>query len=311
MKIKNKKGMEFAWIFAIIVGAMILFLAFYFIGHQVLSNKTSQGTEEVHGLDILFNPFSYLGAMGAVTSKPIELPRASNLEFDCDTNGLGSDAIIVDSGLTRNIYDKYIFSENFNAKKIQTISMPFTMPWRVADLIFVFPSDKEYCFTNMPAELQNELELLNYSNFYFDIYDCHENATRVCFSPHGEQCDIHVVSPVDYTEGYVLKNGQKLYFVGRDYSLLLGAIFSRDKDYYDCNVKRLAIRIGMEIQVYNEKQKALLEKGCSTTFGLDNLKTMAKNIQTSKDVNENDLNDLKTAAENIENLNYNSGCSLF
>jgi len=287
-----------------------LFLAFYFVGTKLATNKMSEKTAEVHGLDILFNPFSYLGAMGAVTSKPIEIQKESSFDFLCDSEelgSLGSDSIILDTGLPRKIYDKYLFAENFKAKKIQTISKAFEMPWRVADLIYVFPSKNEYCFYDAPSSFQEELEMLNYSAFSFDSDNCSENGIKVCFG--SGNCDIQITSTEgNFFGGYVEKQQEKFYFAGQNYALLFGAIFS-EKTMYDCNVQRLASRAEMEIQVYKEKQKALLAEGCTgqvNLIGLDNALSSLK-----ERVTERNLDLVYQEAKNVENQNYNADCPLF
>ncbi|MEM4640917.1 MAG: hypothetical protein QXW65_00095 [Candidatus Pacearchaeota archaeon] len=304
----NKKAIEFAWIFSIIIGAIVLFLAFYFVGSQIFLKEKTEATERAHSLDILFNPFAYLGAMGAVTAKPIELQKTASLEFDCFAEGLGSNVIMVDSGLPRSVYDKYIFAENFRAKKIQTISKAFSMPWRVADLIFVFPSTKEYCFVRAPQKLKQELELLNITNIKLEnsIENCEENATKVCFS-RLESCEIKVNGlEADYSKGYVEKQNKKLYFAGDDYALMLGAIFS-SKELYDCNVKRIASRLEAQIEVYEEKRRMMAQR-CTSMINLERLEQKASRLLAN--VNEENMNALYDAAKEIENLN-SYDCPLF
>lgn len=305
----NKKAIEFVWIFAVIIGAIILFLAFYFISSQIILKEKIEATEHVHSLDILLNPFAYLGAMGAVTAKPIELQKITNLEFNCSSEELGKNTITLDSGLPRSVYDKYIFAENFRAKKIQTISKAFSMPWRVADLIFVFPSTKEYCFVNTPLRLEQELKSLNITNIKLknNEVNCNKNATKVCFNFNGN-CEITVTVRQD--KGYVQKQNERLYFVGKDYALMLGAIFS-NKELYDCNVKRLASRLEMQIEVYKEKQRAMLQRRCDPRINLgilEELKEAASHLESS--VSEKNLNNLYEKAQKIENLNSRE-CPLF
>jgi len=303
----NKKGMEFSWIFAVIIGIVILFLAFYFVGSKITRQDTQEATGTVNSLDILFNPFSYLGAMGAVTSKPIGLSKESSFTFDCDSVDLGSNTISLDTGVSRAVYDKYIFADNFRAKTIQTLSKSFEMPWRIADLIYVFTGD--YCFVNVPLDLENELSKLEINNLQIaeSLSECQENSTIVCF---GSSCQIKVVSTSgNYYQGYVEKNGEDLYFSGDNYALLLGAIFSRDKAYYDCNVQRLAYRLGLEIQVYEKKKEELIQDGCVININLDTLKQVDAALKSR--VNQNSINGLYNEAKNIENLNYNSECPLF
>ncbi|MEM4703038.1 MAG: hypothetical protein QXP53_00945 [Candidatus Pacearchaeota archaeon] len=305
---KNKKAMEFAWIFAIVLGAIILFLAFYFLGSQIFLKEKTRSTETAHSTEILFNPFSYLGAMGAITYKPIEMQKEVQFEFDCDPDMeiVGSNTIIVDSS-PRTIYDKYIFSENLKAKRIETISKSFEMPWRIADLIYVFPSGREYCFIDAPSRIEEEIELLNISNIFFQE-PCPENATKVCFGREG--CEIKVTNLEGfYHRGFVEKSEEtgRMYFIGDNYALLLGAIFS-SRDLYNCNLKRLAKRILLEVNVYREKQRIMAERGCAAEMNLESLEQAASNVRAS--ANENNLNALYQVAKEIKNQNSYE-CPLF
>ncbi|UCD20644.1 MAG: hypothetical protein JSW08_02615 [archaeon] len=313
---KNKKGMEFSWLFAVIVGAIILFLAFYFITTNVTTQEMKGATEEVHSLEVLFNPFAYLGAMGAITSKPIVLPDETRLEFECDTYELGSNTIILDSGVPKEVYDKYIFADDLESKEIHTISKPLILPWRVADLIYVFPKNQHYCFIDAPIRLIEELENLNVSNLFFDELDCPEEGIRICFG--GAGCDILVSSSRAYSQGYVRKQGSSpMYFAGDNFALMLGAIFSRDDDYYNCNVKRLAKRLDLEINVYKDKQAALLTRGCSSNVNLDSFKQAVLRIKELREnqgripITEQLMSSLYSSAQSVEFSNSNSQCPLF
>jgi len=322
MKKITKKGMQFSWIFAVIVGAIILFLAFYFIGSQLSTSKLEEKTVETNSLEILFNPFSYLGAMGAVTAKPIEIPQESFLMFECESvssNGLGSDIITLsslnlqDQGLPKYIYDKYIFAEDFEAKKtdgkypkLQTLSKPFLMPWRVADLIFVYPNSKKYCFTgNIPSRLQEELEFLEITNLRLD--SCEPEDIEVCFG--SSRGDINVESySGDFMIGSVRKNSDELFFAGENYALMLAAIFSSE-EVYNCNLKRLAARIDLEIDIFNKKKQALSEKGCSSFVNFERLRQAATDLRMR--INQDSIREFYNAAESVKSSNENSECHIF
>ena len=83
MKKRGKRGqMHFAWIFAIIVGAIILFLTFFFLGRQILFQEYRETTEQVHGLDILLGPFTFLGSITEASSDEIVLAKETAIDFN-------------------------------------------------------------------------------------------------------------------------------------------------------------------------------------------------------------------------------------
>lgn len=85
-KMNSKKGvMEFNWIFVVIVGAFILFLAFFFIGRLTSTQKFAEETELVKNFDILLNPFTSIGGIGKITlAKTIEMPQTVQINQTCD-----------------------------------------------------------------------------------------------------------------------------------------------------------------------------------------------------------------------------------
>lgn len=323
-KITNKKAvMEFSWIFAVIVGAIILFLAFYFVGTNLLSKHYEQATIEAQSLDIILNPFSQFGEIKELDSRPLSLPQKSTITFSCSeptTQSLGTNEITIISkterGIPRVVYDKYIFVEQqLETKKFQALSAPFEMPWRVAEIIILWPYDKAYCFINSPQFIKDSLGNesstgLNISSIYFD--NCPESSIRVCFArgtATGTNCDIRV--SIQYSadlghKGSTLKQGSTFYFASD--ALMYASIFS-DKKIYDCNLKRLASRLYSEASIYEEKTKALLQRGCSVSFNLVALKQAS--LELSSSVSESRLNQLWQVANQLKQQNNMASCSLF
>lgn len=294
--LKKKGVIEFSWIFALIVGAVILFLAFYFIGTKLMESRLVEQKGTEHTLDILLNPFSYFGGLGATSASPIELPKEEKINFSCSTEGnFGYDTILAGNGEPKTVDDKYIFSESYiQGKKFQVISKPFEMPWRVADVIYLIDGNKVYCFVNMP-DTKKEFgeEGMNISNFQFD--SCDPDAIKIC-KGSGVNCDITVY------DNYVSK-GQRMYFV--DDATMYAAIFSEPR-IYECNLKRLAKRLSYQVDVYKGKMLLLNSRpGCSVSVNLDALKTKAQSIASSVD-----LANLKQEADSVSS--QNSGyCRLF
>lgn len=323
MKEKMKKAqIEFAWIFAVIVGTIILFFAFYFVGTKLLSQKYEETTVEAQSLDILLNPFSQLGEIAAATATPLALQQPYNLTLECINNeNIGYNEITLSkkgtTGISRIVYDKYIFVEqNLETKKFQAISMPFEMPWRVADIIILWPYDKKYCFKNAPTFVKEKLgnettEGLNIPSIYFDstsYSSCPEDATKVCFGTN-TNCDIKVqITNTAQKFGSTTKEGKTIYFASE--ALMYASIFS-DPEIYKCNVQRLASRLYFQTSVYEEKAITLSQRGCSASFNLLPLKTAAENIVRGAGVTSDNLQSLSTAAQTIKQQNEIADCDLF
>ncbi len=318
----NKKGaIEFGWIFALIVGAIILFFAFYFIGTKLGEQKTvgKLGTESQ--LDILWSPFASFGSLAETSSKEFALKSIEKINFSCsyDTEFGYSGISVVTNVKTysrpKQIYDKYIFSEKaLEGKNFQVISKPFEMPWRVADLIYFIQKNKKYCFEDFPdnrveEEFGGEGNGMNISNFNFSGCKNNKDFIQVCDSGN---CDIKV-SLITNSVAKKDSNGRTktVYFSGD--ALMYAAIFS-DPDIYDCNVRRLAKRIKNEAEIYSGKAMALASKGCDVSFSSAQLEAGAE-IIVINGVNRSDsaMASLSSAAASLQSQNpYSSlGCRVF
>jgi hypothetical protein len=313
----GKKGfIEFGWIFALIVGALVLFFAFYFIGTKMSESKTGQGLVSENTLDIILNPFSSFGSLGATSSKEITLQRKERTNFSCTVDvGFGYDGILsaTNPGVrmaVKKVYDKYIFSEDsIYSKNLQVISKPFNMPWRAADLIYLFSRDRDYCFVGMRGSSTEE-EFgsgntgMNISSFKFvdEKSDC-GNSITVCSN---SACDIEL----DFEYSRIVKGSKEFPFI--DDSTMYAAIFS-DYDSYSCNMKRVAQKIRFEIEVYRNKARTLGARQCTAVFSMDALDQAASQVissRTSAELTEG-MNRLRAAADALNVQNMGADCTLY
>src|SRR3990167_5170962 len=85
----NKRGFEFsfAWIFSVIIGAVVIFLAIYATTNLVTSERNIQDTLNARELEILFQPVETLSAESAVSMQNIIFPTESKLNVECSDAG--------------------------------------------------------------------------------------------------------------------------------------------------------------------------------------------------------------------------------
>jgi hypothetical protein len=295
----NKKGgIEFGWIFAIIVGAVVLFLAFYFVSTTLLSDRMKSNTIAAQNFDVLMNPLSYLGSLDAVTSMPLNLSEKSELLIECDNgtdtgSNLGWNSITVvterqkeGERLPRTAYDKYIYADisDTEVKNLHSLTISLKMPWRVADLTMLWPADKTYCFINTSKKIQ-EIQKR--------IVDANLNISSIIFTndSSGLDCDAIVCygtcnGDIRITDSAV--NG--LPYSGDD--LMLAAIFS-NSDLYKCNAVRLAKRLSMQTQIYGTK--------CGGSISLVPLKTAADDL-ANNGLTQTRINTLSNAAQSVQGI---------
>jgi hypothetical protein len=271
-----KKGeFDFVWLFAILAGAAILVLAIYGATKATDSMKYQQETQLTKSLAVILGPLQS-GYADSKTNK-ISFGQETRIDNYCNDEGFGSNVLstrtkssIGNTWTTQTgeiaVNNLFIFSSSQQGKKFDILSKPFNYPFKVGEILII--NSEKLCVKKMPIELEQDLENLAMASL--EIVNCSEESKTICFGNSG--CDINVYgtcSTMDcdskYDEGYVEKNGERIYFVG---NLLYAAIFS-DKDLYDCNVQRLLYRASQLSQILSEKASLMDSRGCSTSLKAD------------------------------------------
>jgi hypothetical protein len=312
---KSKNGaleISFSWLFAIVAGIIIVFLAIFISsklmqsGQEVLSAKT--GKE----IGIILNPLETEFEAAQATAVTIPVETRINNKCNEEEGFFGTQGIRLDqkrmkkwveTDTTIKLENKYIFSlEQIEGKTFYIFSKPFTYPFKVADLFYFIPSRTRYCFSDAPEEIKEEI--LNLKNqTYLLLENCSDKDISVCFNEEG--CNVTVrLNMGMLSSGVVEKNEEQMYFSGinpeETSALMYAAIFS-EKSIYECQVKRLMARFSELAQIYKNKEFLLEGKGCETNLGArleemsgiatsledsQQLQGMETNIKLIKDANE-------------------------
>lgn len=293
----NKRGFEFsfAWIFAVIVGAIILFLAIYGVSKLIGTGRYQIDTVTAKELSIIFEPMEVGLASGK--SSIANLREDTRIYNDCYSSGnFGKHRISLatksglggkwkEPGGEISVPNKYIFSQDVEqGKTVYFFSKPFEMPWKVSEIIFL--TTGKYCFVNAPEEIEDEVLGLNLQNI--KVNNCSSGDMRVCFDTDSD-CDAMVRGGCngilecesDYDYGVVEKNGESMFYAG---SLMYGAIFS-SKEIYECNVKRLMNRLRQQALLFKDEADFLTGKcGVLSSAGLIQLANAANSLKESGDL---------------------------
>lgn len=274
---KNKKGIEmtFSWMFSIIAGAVILFLAIYAASRLIKTAQYEVSTVTAKELSIIFEPMETGIASGrSIKASLSEETRIFNKCYDDGIFGEQRISLAAKKGNQWSkpgaeipINNKYIFSNaTTDGKNVYIFGMPFEFPFKAADIIVL--TTQNYCFINSPDAVQDKLETLNLNNIKFEVSNCTKEDIKVCFGSGswiGGRCDMVVYGTCnlacesEYDEGYVYKDKKNIYFSG---NLIYPAIFS-SADVYECNVKRLAKKAGQLALLYQDEANWLSTK-CGT-----------------------------------------------
>jgi len=306
---KKAVGMPFNWIFAIIAGGFILFLAIYAAGKFIKTSEQATYTQTAASLASLIDPLE----TGLVSGKSYMIPlnKKSKVFFDCDERKdppFGRQTIAFTGQTFGNEYgetggrvslrNKHLFVEDvIEGKKMYFFSKPLFMPFKVTDITIIVSDSDKYCFYDSPEDIQESLEGLNLKSIVFvnETDEC--SGIDVCFD--NRRCDISV----DQASGLVRKNGKNLYYTG---DWVYGAIFSSPK-IYECNVKRVKARFNELAKIYLDKIPILERQGCRPQTG-PALRSIIGDIGGSAE-----LGNLYNQIDELDRLNRLAleGCELY
>ncbi len=293
----TKKGalqISFGWLFAIIVGMFIIFLAIYGVIKLMNTEQTTLDVKTGKQIGVLLNPLET--SFESAKTSSFTLPAESRIYNGCNDEGnFGKQLISIsqksfnkwtETNLNASFTNKYIFSKRIvEGKKFYIFSKPFDFPFKVSDLIYMTSSEEVYCFPDAWGDIEEELSNLNQENLLLE--NCTEEMIYVCF---GGNCDINV----NYQDGTVEKDGEIMYFSSD--ALMYAAIFS-DVAVYECQLKRLMKRVGELSLLYGDKSILIGNAGCDLEIKTDlaELIVLAGNLDESQDI--------LGLTTNVENLN--------
>lgn len=298
---------SFAWLFAILIGGFILFIAIFASVKLINIGETQASAQTGTEIGILLNPLETGFESG--TKAAFSIPVETRIYGSCDLEGnFGRQLISVsqksfnkwtETDLEVQFLNKYIFNEEYvEGKNFYLFSKPFEFPFKVADLIYLISSEESYCFFEPPEEIENQIDGLG----IFQINNCSSNSIKICFES-SEDCDINV----DYKSKSVSKKTGKVYF--ETDALMYGAIFA-EKEIYECQLKRLMMKIKEIIDIYEDKMVITSREGCGYNLesDLSALKLMIGKVESSANLGFS----LTTLVDGMKDKNrYASECKLW
>ncbi len=284
----EKRGLEFtfAWLFTIIVGAAILFIAIYATTQFISTSSGQTNAQITEQVGIILEKVET--SLEDSSSQQITFPDETRMINKCRESGTFGEQSISTStrsnigkewqslSTEKIYYDSYIFSSDIEQGSLMNVFVKkFEFPFEVADLIYIYTD--EYCFISPPGDVEDEIRSLRLNNVYISPeVACPRESLSVCF---GAGCDIEI----DANAGKVTKGQSSLYY-GDNEALMYAAIFS-DANIYECQLKRLMKRTGELAQVYAAKSELLDSKGCGSGLA-ENLRVFSAmtNIQESRQI---------------------------
>ena len=185
-----------------------------------------------------------------------------------------------------------------NLKYEQYTKLEDVIPF--SDIIYMTTSEDRYCFIGSPDEIKEEISNLNQANLLTE--NCSGSEIKVCFN--NQDCDINV----NYNLGRVEKNNEFMYFDDGDTALMYAGIFS-DKSVYECQLRRLMLRVKELSLLYIDKETISTKRGCVENNLAGDLGTLSSLAESLKNSDELEL--VKIRAEDIDEKNDARRCLLW
>lgn len=305
---KNQKAqfqISFAWLFAIIVGAFILFLAIYAAVKVINTGESATSARAGKEISVLLNPLETGFEAGKTTL--LKMPVETRIHNKCSPAGnFGRQTIQLsqksfnkwtETDIDVGFSNKYIFSEDITeGKNFFLFSKPFRFPFKIADMIYLTSTKKDYCFMDAPERINEEISDLNQENLFTG--NCPGNSIKICFEG-GSECDINVNENIRSVE----KRNQIVYY--ETDALMYAAVFS-DKDIYECQIERIMQRAEELSLLYDDKATFLSSQGC-----LPEVNLLAFGISVNSIKSSAELLTVRSIVDDIERENNLAECKLW
>lgn len=291
---------QFNWIFALVIGAIILVMVIGFI------NSQREKSEQMIGLTIAkdLNTIITQTSVSKDQAEVITIPN-KKIEFSCDpescnTQGCTSGFKIAKSGVGWETPVHVIFSPDvIEGTSLISWSLDWNMPYHATNFIYLTSKDVRYIFVgdsnlikklyaDFPSvankELTNTVNTLTNMNNYKVKLIYYEGISPIPSGfvnmPSGSVTAIKIASGEDEEEigevsFYRNVRGNPSFTKHADYKYLglpglYGAIFAEDVSMYECNMNKAMIRLYLASLVY--------DKSASNYLNSSDVKSSCKNF---------------------------------
>jgi hypothetical protein len=277
----SKKGaieIQFNWLFVLIIGAVILTLFTSIIISQKNVSETSKNAF------ILKNMAAILSGseVSTGTINVLEIPQ-TNIRFRCNTYSIGAVSKQLD---VMNVFTP----SNLEGNRIISMTLDFSMPYRVTNLVFLTNPNYRYIFIGN-GDFANHLRSIMPNESYSDIEPSfadivYEGEKKVRFVFLDDSINDNQQIPNTFSDyislddeevtalkitgsvnsgnvDFFRKSGNKFILDGSSSYFgeesLIGAVFSDSQELYNCAMENVVEKINIVSSVYHGKTKKIRE----------------------------------------------------
>ena len=282
---KGQLSTQFAWIFILIAGALILIFFISIVYKQKDISETKISATVKLQLDTIFTAASVsAGTVNQITTPDMEM------NFVCDEDGY-SRYDIAKTSIGKDTPEVIFAPDVIKGRKIISWALGFNAPFKVMNFLYLTSEDVRYIFVfnegnnfangvyeDFPDEMFKEevrpsetlgiTDLKSYQT-KFIVFSGIESIELPSFF-NGEDVSAIKITPANVifyeTFGSLdfTSTGNFPYF---DKALRYGAIFSEDATFYECNVKKAMKKLNFMSQIYAERETQLkLDPTCELFY---------------------------------------------
>ncbi len=328
MKKKGFTEAQITWIFILIAGAVFILIFTKIAGQQKQVSDT-----KISGLTLTgFNSQLTSLSISKNAFHPGELPKAE-MKVTCDKYSIGKN-----SKAFGNII---VFSpDRLKGSKYLAMTLPWEAPFKVTNFIYLTHPEVRYVFVDKGLKINGELAKDRIKNIIPDslkdtgdykifdnpstIEDLNNYKVRIVYFgtdtslppslPNTKDSDITKLEIVSDKEIRFYKNtatgwGTPVTSYYLDDASLLGAIFTEDKETYECVMQKAFGLLENEAKFYNAVETKLETEdttNCQTIHtgaktDIDSISTLASNLKTA--IAEADTSALKGQISSLQTKN--------
>jgi len=275
---KAQISTQFAWIFILIAGAIILIFFLSLVYKQKDISETKLSATVLTYLDSILSG----ATLSSGTSQPIDTSFDLEMNFICDEDGF-SRYEIADSSLGKDTPAEIIFApDTIKGRRIIAWSLDFNAPFKVTNFLYLSDQDIKYVFVNpagtfasdiikrMPKDFTSETIIspagvTNKGFHKIRLIFFQEDPATIQLPPHLQDKDLDIsavkISPTMVTFYRRTENRENFRQEGSlsyiSYPSAFGAIFSQDYTFYECNMKKAMKKLSLIAKIHAEKQNSM------------------------------------------------------
>ena len=308
---------QFNWIFVIIAGAVILLFFFSMVQKQQSLSIAKTDASIVRQIETLI---SVAGSeKNTITTK--DLPNI-DLTFQCKKRGTTCDCVYKSGTMDRPYDDRIIYApKKITGTQLHLWSMAWEQPFRIANFLYATNDLHQYILVTNNQPIAQDIKKILPERLPVKIVDTPNNvmneinpsATSInvlCISSGPNSCTPpNQFSSINNQKNWIIRNSEteisyngntdKFVYVG--IPQLLGALFSADKEMFECNTRKSFERLASIAEI-QDKRITSLNTALTPAQGQTNARSSCLNFYSNSPPlgiggSPNVFNTIKTASE--------------